>query len=260
MDHLRLHNYADRYSHVHLTRDDGVLTVRLHTDDGPLHWGGVPHEELGWCFADIAADPENEVVVITGTGESFCAHFYAGEATSRPAAEWDRVHAEGKRLLLNLLDIPVPTIAAVNGPATVHAEIAVLCDVVLASDDCVFQDAPHYPSGIVPGDGVHVVWPMLLGPNRGRSFLLTGESLGAREAQALGVVKEVLPRTELMPRALELARSIAARPPLTRRYAREVLTQPIKRRLLDELSHGLALEGLAGGDSWPAGHRVSPPA
>ena len=50
-------------------------------------------------------------------------------------------------------------IAAVNGPALIHAELAVLCDIVLAAETAEFQDAPHFPMGLVPGDGVHVVWP-----------------------------------------------------------------------------------------------------
>jgi enoyl-CoA hydratase/carnithine racemase len=91
-------------------------------------------------------------------------------------------------------------IAAVNGSALIHAELAVLCDIVLAADTTEFQDAPHFPMGLVPGDGVHVVWPLILGPNRGRYFLLTGQKLFASEALDLGVVNEVMPRDKLLPR------------------------------------------------------------
>ena len=76
----------------------------------------------------------------------------------------------------------------------IHAEIPVLSDIVLASENATFQDAPHFPRGVVLGDGVHVVWPLLLGQNRGRYFLLTGQTLSAQEAHELGVVAEVLPR------------------------------------------------------------------
>lgn len=181
-----LASYAGNYAHVDLHREDGVLVVRLHTDAAELTGGGGPHDELGWCFADIAGDPENEVVVLTGTGSTFCAHMNAADVDARPPEAWDAVHFHGKRLLTNLLDIPVPMIAAINGPATVHAELGLLCDVVLAADTAVFQDAPHYASGVVPGDGVHVIWPLLLGPNRGRYFLLTGETLAAQRALELG--------------------------------------------------------------------------
>ena len=57
----------------------------------------------------------------------------------------------------------MPVIGAIKGPATVHAELAVLSDIVLAAEHTYFSDAPHFRFGTVPGDGVHVVWPMLLG-------------------------------------------------------------------------------------------------
>jgi enoyl-CoA hydratase/carnithine racemase len=90
---------------------------------------------------------------------------------------------------------------------------------------------------------VQVIWPLLLGPNRGRYFLLTGQEIDAREALTLGVVGEVVPHAAVLARALELAREFAARPLLTLRYSRVALTQELRRAMEDGLGYGLALEG-----------------
>jgi enoyl-CoA hydratase/carnithine racemase len=127
---------------------------------------------------------------------------------------------------------------------------------VLASESALFQDAPHFMSGIVPGDGAHVVWPHIIGANRGRYFLLSGQELSARQALEYGAVSEVLPQEKLLPRARELARAIASKPPLTRRYTRVALTQRIKRLLHEGLSLGLAVEALAAIDHLPTEGRM----
>lgn len=247
----KLSDYAALYHGVRFERSEaGVLEVTLHTRGGSALWGtslNSLHAELGNVFLDIARDPENKVVVLTGTGESFIAARDPEENFHEPslAAMWPRIHDEGLALLQNLLAIPVPMIAAVNGPALIHAELAVLCDVVLAASHAEFADVAHTLGGAVPGDGVHVVWPMLLGPNRGRYFLLTGEHIGAQEAKRLGVVGEVLEPRDLMPRAHALAAQLAQLPALMLRHTRSVLVRDLRRRMADELGFGLAHEGLA---------------
>jgi enoyl-CoA hydratase/carnithine racemase len=243
--------YAHRYSHVALRREDGVLEMRLHSDGGPLIWGRGPHRELGHCFADVGSDPENRIVILTGTGEHFCARTDDSLAGAFDAALWDELFHDAHRLLGNLLDIEVPVITAVNGRASVHAELAVLGDVVLAAHDAVFQDAVHFRHGAVPGDGVHVIWPYLIGPTRARYFLLTGQKLSAEQGLQLGFVNEVHPREHLLDRAHALARELARQPDRTLRYTRAVFTRPLKRMLFEDLGFGLAVEGLAGHAYWP---------
>jgi enoyl-CoA hydratase/carnithine racemase len=120
----------------------------------------------------------------------------------------------------------------------------VLADIVLASDTAEFADRAHFVHGVVPGDGVHVVWPLLLGPNRARHFLMTGNALSAREAQALGVVAEVLSPGAVHARAWEIAAELAAKPFVALRNTRIALTRRLRRALNDDLDVGLALEGL----------------
>jgi len=246
---VRFEDYCDKYSSISMRREDGILEITLGTDGGPLHWGRQPHAELEEAFLNIGRDRQNQVVIMTGTGEEFSGP--VAEAESNRAAhrqtpdEWAELGWESNRLLTNLLAIDVPMISAVNGPAARHAELPVMCDIVLAAENASFQDSAHYAGGLVPGDGMHVVFPMIMGLNRGRYFLLTGQVLDAHRAMEYGLVNEVLPQQKLLPRAWELAREIMQQPEMNRRYTRLLLTEQLRRQLHDLLPYGLALEGLA---------------
>lgn len=239
-----LSDYADRYVNARLERgENGVLEVHLHTKGGSLVWSESAHRELPLLFADIAADPGNRVVILTGSGEDFCKDVDAAIwQDMNPFAFWDKLYVEGKRLLMNLLNIEVPIIAAIHGEASIHAEIPAISDIVLASDTATFSDPKHFSDGLVPGDGVHVIWPMLLGPNRSRYFLLTGEVIAAEEARRLGFVQEIWPADELLGRARTLAAGLAEKPMAALRGARVLTTRRIQRNLLDDLGYGLMLE------------------
>jgi enoyl-CoA hydratase/carnithine racemase len=233
------------YRNIALSFDDGVLVVRFHTDSRSLVWSASAHEELTRCFGAIALDRECRAVVLIGTGESWCDAIDAASFNLSGPLAWDATRSEGRRLLRNLLDIEVPVVSAVNGPARFHPEIPVMADVVLAAEHTLFQDAPHFISGIVPGDGAHIVWPHVLGPNQGRYFLLTGQELSAGDALQRGVVAEVLPLKDLNDRAMDVARAIARQPILTLRYTRLVLTQRYKRLMEEGLESGLTMEAVA---------------
>jgi enoyl-CoA hydratase/carnithine racemase len=208
-------------------------------------WTSTAHDEQAYCFNDIANDPDNKVVILTGAGDAYCPGIDFGSFSLGTPHDWAEIIYEGQRLLNCMLAIQVPVISAINGPTLVHPEVPVLADIVLAAEHATFSDSPHFASGIVPGDGAHIVWTHLLGPNRGRYFLLTGQEMSAAQAEVHGVVAEVLPADQLLPRARELAAMIAAKPALARRYARATLTREWKRLMDAHLGYGLAHEALA---------------
>ena len=119
---------------------------------------------------------------------------------------------------------------------------------MLATPETVFQDKPHFEFGIVPGDGVHILWPEVIGSIRGRYFLLTRQVLDAQTAKDWGVVNEIVPRDQLLARAHAIADGIAALPPLTGRYTRIALTQRLRRLVEEGTGYGLALEGISAAD------------
>ena len=245
---MQFSDYAEKYGSIAFSRENGVLEMALHTRGGSPLWGTTTkslHAELPNAFLDVSRDTENKVVIITGTGDNFITNFDMEDMSRESQAElWPRIYEEGIGLLNNLLAIPVPVIGAVNGPAYIHAELLVLSDIVLAAEHAEFADMAHIPGRTVPGDGVHVIWPMLLGPNRGRYFLLTGERIPAAEAKQLGVVAEVLPKDELLPRARELGAQLAQLPLPILRNTRQVLVHDLRCRMMNGLSSGLAHEAI----------------
>jgi enoyl-CoA hydratase/carnithine racemase len=144
-----------------------------------------------------------------------------------------------------VLDVQCPIISAVNGPVWRHAELPLLADIVLASDATTFQDSAHFPNDLVPGDGIAIALLALLGWNRGRYVLLTGQALTARRAFELGLVGEVLPQNALLERAWSLAADLEQRNPKVLRYTRLIFTHQLKAMFHDLLGYGLALESLA---------------
>lgn len=254
---MNLTDYADRFAVASLTRDElGILTIQLHSRGEALVWGDRVHRELPDLFEAVARDRDNRVVILTGTGSSFIklpAGYTEQLASGRVnAVNWSHGISDANRLLNGLLGINVPMIAAVNGPVDVHAELAVLCDIVVCSEDTYFQDAAHVPAGVVPGDGVQVIWPLLLGPNRGRHFLLTGSRIDAARALDLGVVSDVVGREEVLRTAHAYAQRLARLNPIMLQNTRHVLVRPLRRALAEDLHTGLALEALASlaGRNW----------
>jgi enoyl-CoA hydratase/carnithine racemase len=241
--------YKDAFPHAKLARSpEGVLEVVFHTNGDTLIFNGYTHEEFVDLFHQIGEDAGNRVLILTGAGEAFIDSIDAEGFDFFSPRGYDKIYREGKKVLLNLIDIPAPVIAALNGPTTVHSEYVLLADIVIPTPDTVFQDKPHFAFGIVPGDGIHSLWPEVIGSIRGRTFVLTRQIIGAEEAKTLGVVSEIVPRDRLLHRAREIAGGIAKLPPLTASYTRVALTQKLRRIVDESVGYGLALEGISAAD------------
>ena len=242
----RFVSYRDAFPNARLNRKpNGVLEVALHTDGGKLVFDGHTHEQFVDLFHAIGEDRDNRVVILTGTGDAFMDAISPEGFDFFTPRGYDKILREGRKVLTNILDVEVPMITALNGPVLLHSEYALLTDIILATPETVFQDKPHFEFGIVPGDGLHVLWPEVIGSIRGRYFLLTRQVLDAETAKAWGVVNEIVPAAGLLARAHEIADGIAALPPLTSRYTRIALTQRLRRLVEEGIGYGMALEGIS---------------
>ena len=119
--------YSRAFDRIRFRREHGILEIALHTDGGPFVFDEKTHHELGDAFQAVGGDSENRVVILTGTGDRFCADFDYASFSKRRMADphefWIRIRRDGVRMLAAFLDIEVPVISAINGPALSHSEL-----------------------------------------------------------------------------------------------------------------------------------------
>jgi hypothetical protein len=145
--------YRDSFPNARLTRSNtGVLEVALHTNGGTLAFNGYTHEQFVDLFHAIGSDRDNRVVILTGSGNAFMETIGPEGFDFFTPRGYDKIYREGRKVLMNILDIEVPLIAAVNGPMRLHTEYVLLADIVLATPSTVFQDKPHFELGVASGD------------------------------------------------------------------------------------------------------------
>jgi enoyl-CoA hydratase/carnithine racemase len=226
-------------------RDDGVILVQAHTVDGPIKLSVENHRSVAQVFKTVGADPENEVMIFTGTGDDFMMEpdpeGFKIEAEDLNYWAYEYAFKDG-RVNLNALmnDLEIPTIGALNGPGF-HTELCLMCDLTICSEDTVIYDL-HYDIGSVPGDGINICFQELLGTKRAAYALLTGEAIDAQKALDCGMVNEVVPRDKLIERAYQLADQIMTQPRTTRRMSTQVIRRPWKRRMTEDFDAGLAMQ------------------
>jgi enoyl-CoA hydratase len=178
------------------------------------------HAELPRLFRDFQFDRSTKVLVLTGSGRAFCSGGdVVGDDALTVGADFDLQQAapvleEARTIVDHLLECPKPIISAVNGYAMgLGATVALLCDVVIAGASTVFAD-PHVKIGIGAGDGGQVIWPLLMGVNRAKWYLMTGDPLDGNEAYELGLVTFLVDDAKILDKALACAEQLASGPSL----------------------------------------------
>jgi enoyl-CoA hydratase len=188
-----------QFEFVDADLDDRVLTLRLNRPDKLNAANRVLHNELSRMFGEAAADPECDVVVLTGAGRAFCAggDLEFLDLCIKNHDIFDAVALEGKRIIYSMLDCDKPIIGKINGHAAgLGATLALFCDVTFVAEAAKISD-PHVRVGLVAGDGGAVIWPQLIGYARAKEYLMTGNAIAAPEAARIGLVNYAVPSAEL---------------------------------------------------------------
>lgn len=201
-------NYS-HYETLAFSKDNAVLTVKLNRPDSLNAVSSQLHTELSRLFAEIAADSTVDAVVLTGEGRAFSAGGDLEWFRTMTGSQLDTLFVEARKIIVDLVDLPQPIIAAVNGVAAgLGATLALFCDVVYVAEGARISD-PHVRIGVTAGDGGAAIWPLLVGPARAKEYLMTGDSLTATEAERIGLVNKVLPAAEVLTAAQALALRLA---------------------------------------------------
>lgn len=186
-----------------------------------------------------AAEEQIDVVILTGAGEkSFVAGADILEMKNKSHGQGEEFARMGQGVTRAIELLPQPVIAAVNGFALGGGcEFAIACDFILASENAVFGQ-PEVCLGIIPGFGGSVRLARFVGQPHARELIYTGRKIKADEAKRIGLVNEVLPLTELLPRAHAVAQEIRKNSPLavarSKKLMNQIYTMPIDSALREE--------------------------
>lgn len=199
---------------LNVSIDNGVAVVTLNRPQVMNALNLQLREEIMALCTALDADPEVGVIVFTGAGDrAFCAGADLKERGQRTTeAMYDERRFFRSRWISVIAGMAKPTIAAINGYCLGGGlEVALQCDLRIASDNARFG-LPEVTLGFLPGGGGTQRLPRLIGLQKAKEMILTGRHIDAAEAERLGIVLRVVPRGELMPATMELARAIAKNP------------------------------------------------
>lgn len=243
--------------------DDGILLVTLNRPEVGNAVNMEMHEELREVLVKIARDFEVKVVILTGAGDAFCrgatmetlrANLEKAESALPEADQPEQVEVifqgylgEANDITRNLLAIRQPMIAAMNGDAWGGgASWGLFCDVSFMAEHAKICDL-HVALGLAAADGGAILWPLLIGINRAKEYLMTGDAMTAPEAERMGLVNHCVPSNQVLPRAFELARRLANGPTSAIRFNKMLVNKTLEERFVQLSDLGFAVEGIGAG-------------
>lgn len=208
----------------------GVCVVTMNRPDALNAADEFLHGELAGIWTELSADPEVRAIVLTGSGKAFSG---GGDLSLLERMTTDvelraRIMVEAADIVRSMTTVPVPIIAAVNGPAVgLGCSLAAMSDLVIIEEHAYFAD-PHVALGLVAADGGALTWPLLTSLMRAKEHLLLGDRLGAQLAMDIGLANRVVPAGESVTVALELADRMAALPPQAVRETKALLNTALR--------------------------------
>jgi enoyl-CoA hydratase/carnithine racemase len=238
---------------LHYEKTGAIVTLTMNRPDirNALSGGEAIDEFVDAC-AEITRDLSVRAVILTGAGTAFSAggnvktmRDKLGRGASEPAQIRYAYKNGIQRIPMALYNLEVPTIAAINGPAVgAGNDLACMCDIRIASERATFAES-FVKLGIIPGDGGAWLLPRAVGMSKACEMAFTGAAIDASAALACGLVSQVVPHDELMGKAYDMARLIAANPGHALRMTKRLLRESQHTRLETLLEMSAGFQALA---------------
>lgn len=229
---------------VLVDRSGPVWTVTLNRPEALNSFDAALHRAFNDVWREVEQDMDVRAVVLTGAGKAFCA---GGNIDDFPVLHKDfalrrRTLRDARRVVAEMLDVHVPVVAAVQGPAVgLGCTLSTLCDVVVISEETYVQD-PHVAVALVAGDGGAVTWPHYTSLLTAKRYLLTGDRIPAQEAVRLGLATFAVPKDRVLDEARAFAERLAALPHQSVQDTKALLNQHLRISAAATLGYGLAAE------------------
>jgi len=215
------------YETVLIEKEDGITWLIMNRPEKRNAMSPQLHIEMDNALADLAVDPQTQVLVLTGAGEAFCAgqdiRLYFRANDDAPAARAKARHASNQWRWQRLSTFPQPTIAMVNGFCFGGGFTQVCaCDLAVAADEALFG-LSEVNWGILPGGIVSWNVAQTLNFRDGMYYALTGDTFDGRKAKEIGFVNFSFPKEKLRDETVKLARKLMEKSPAVLRYTKEAL-------------------------------------
>jgi enoyl-CoA hydratase len=238
-----------KYQRLVLERKGAILTIKLSSPEKRNAVDAYMHAELPQALREAAMDRTIGAIVLTGdpAGRAFCA---GGDL------EWIRILSEGTGddygvvmregvdVLRAIVDAPQPIISMINGAAMgLGATLGLFADVSFMDEDAKIADS-HVSVGVAAGDGGAVIWPLLIGPNRAKEYLMTGDPLTGKQAAEMGLVNYAVPAAELEAKTYAFAERMANGPRLGIEMTKRSVNLYLRMILNQVIDASLGLEGI----------------
>jgi len=213
------------YSTILVDKQDGITTIRLNRPEKRNAMSPQLHRDMYDALSDLETDPATQVLVITGSGDAFCAgqdlkeYFYEYRDDRRGREENRRISHAWRHEKLRYF--PRPTIAAINGWCFGGAfTIVASCDIAIAAEDATFG-LSEINFGHIPGGLVTKVVQEIVQPRQALYYIMTGDPFDGRRAAEIGLITTALPRAELPAKVQEVAAKLKQKDPIALRACKE---------------------------------------